>query len=201
MLDENITWSNHINIIEKKIAKNIGLLYKARALLNKESLKTIYFSYMHSYLNYANIAWASTYFTKLKTIHYQQKHAARIIFYEDILTHSRPLLRSLNALNVYQINLYQHANFMYKFKNNQTPKVFDDMFEKPSHKYPTRSSEVSYTYKKFSLNSSKYSISIRGPKIWNELITKDEKEINSFSLFQKYVKAKLLESDNERKYF
>ena len=126
---------------------------------------------MHSYLNYANIAWASTYFTKLKTIHYQQKHAARIIFYEDILTHSRP------------------------------PKVLDDMFEKPSHKYPTRSSEVSYTYKKFSLNSSKYSISIRGPKIWNELITKDEKEINSFSLFQKYVKAKLLESDNERKYF
>ena len=111
---------------------------------------------MHSYLNCANIAWASTYFTKLKTIHYQQKHAARIIFYEDILTHSRPLLRSLNALNVYQINLYQHANFMYKFKNNQTPKVFDDMFEKPSHKYPTRSSEVSYTYKKFSLNSSKY---------------------------------------------
>ena len=90
---------------------------------------------------------------------------------------------------------------MYKFKNNQTPKVFDDMFEKPSHKYPTRSSEVSYTYKKFSLNSSRYSISIRGPKIWNELITKDEKEINSFSLFQKYVKAKLLESDNERKYF
>ena len=155
MLDENITWSNHINIIEKKIAKNIGLLYKARALLNKESLKIIYFSYMHSYLNYANIAWASTYFTKLKTIHYQQKHAARIIFYEDILTHSRPLLRSLNALNVYQINLYQHANFMYKFKNNQTPKVFDDMFEKPSHKYPTRSSEVSYTKKKFSLNSSK----------------------------------------------
>ena len=201
MLDENITWSNHINIIEKKIAKNIGLLYKARVLLNKESLKTIYFSYMHSYLNYANIAWASTYFTKLKTIHYQQKHAARIIFYEDILTHSRPLLRSLNALNVYQINLYQHANFMYKFKNNQTPKVFDDMFEKPSHKYPTRSSEVSYTYKKFSLNSSKYSIPIRVPKIWNELITKDEKEINSFSLFQKYVKAKLLESDNERKYF
>ena len=90
---------------------------------------------------------------------------------------------------------------MYKFKNNQTPKVFDDMFEKPSHKYPTRSLEVSYTYKKFSLNSSKYSISIRGPKIWNESITKDEKEINSFSLFQKYVKAKLLESDNERKYF
>ena len=90
----------------KKIAKNLGLLYRAKRLLNEESLKIIYFSYIHSYLNYANVAWASSYSTKLKTIHYQQKHAARIIFNKHILSHSRPLLRSLNALNVYQINLY-----------------------------------------------------------------------------------------------
>ena len=122
MLDEHIAWNDHIHAIEKKLAKNIGLLYRARQFLDKESLKTIYFSYIHSYLNYANIAWASTYFTKLKTIHYQQKHAARIIFNEDILTDSRPLLRSLNALNIYQINLHQHANFMYKFKKKSGAK-------------------------------------------------------------------------------
>ena len=120
MLDEHITWNEHIKTIRKKLAKNIGLLYKARVLLDKESLKTNYFSYIHSYLNYANIARASTYFTKLKPIHYQQKQAARIVFGEDRLTHSRPLLRSLNALNIYQINIYQHANFMYKFKHSQT---------------------------------------------------------------------------------
>ena len=49
-------------------------------------------------------------------IHYQQNHAARTIFNEDILNHSRPLLRSLSALNIYQINLYQHANFVYIFE-------------------------------------------------------------------------------------
>ena len=115
MLDEHITWNEHIKTIGKKLAKNIDLLYKARVLLDKESLKTIYFSYIHSNLNYANIAWASTYFTKLKPIHYQQKHAARTVFGEARLTHSRLLLRSLNALNIYQINIHQQANFMYKF--------------------------------------------------------------------------------------
>ena len=124
MLDEHITWNEHIKTIGKKLAKNIGLLYKARVLLDKESLKTIYFSYIHSYLNYANIAWASTYFTKLKPIHCQQKHAAGSVFGKDRLTHSRPLLRSLNALNIYQINIYQHANFMHKFKHSQTPSIF-----------------------------------------------------------------------------
>ena len=90
MLDEHIAWNDHVHAIEKKLAKNVGLLYRARQLLDKESLKTIYFSYVHLYLNYA---WASTYFTKLKTIHYQQKHEARIIFNEDILTPFRSLLR------------------------------------------------------------------------------------------------------------
>ena len=80
MLDENINWKDHIHTIEKKIAKNLGLLYHTKQLLNEISLKILYFSYIHSYLNYANAAWASTYYTKLKTILCQQKHAARIIF-------------------------------------------------------------------------------------------------------------------------
>ena len=201
MLDEHISWNEHIKTIEKKLAKNIGLLYKARVLLDKESLKTIYFSYIHSYLNDTNIAWASTYFTKLKPIHYQQKHAARIVFGEDHLTHSRSLLRSLNALNIYEINIYQHANFMYKFKHSQTPSIFNNVFEKPDHKYATQFSEINYKQKKFSLTSSKYSISVRVSKIWNEFLTKEEKGIQSHSVFLGKIKTKLLESENERKYF
>ena len=68
MLDEHISWSNHINTLEYKLAKNIGLLNRASYFLNEHSLKTIYFSYIHSYLNYANIAWASTYVTKLNKL-------------------------------------------------------------------------------------------------------------------------------------
>ena len=201
MLDEHIAWNDHIHTIEKKLAKNINLLYRVRQFLHKESLKTRYFSYIHSYLNYANTAWASTYFKKLKTIDYQQKHAARITFNEDILTHSSPLLRSLNGLNIYQINLYQHAKLMYKFQKNQAPKIFNIAFEKPTHKYPTQFSETNLKYKKYSLTSTKHSISVRGPKIWNEFLTKEEKEIQSHSIFLRKIKTKLLESDNERKYF
>ena len=93
MIDENISWRDHIKTVENKLSKNIGLLYQAKQFLDENSLKTLYFSYMHSYLNYANIAWASTHFTKLKTISYKQKQATRIVFNENRLCHSRPLLR------------------------------------------------------------------------------------------------------------
>ena len=100
-------------------------MYRAKYLLEESSLKTVDFSYIHSYLNYANITWASIYQTKLKTVHYHQKYAVRIMFNQEKLTHSRPLLRSLNALNIYQIDLYQHPNFMHKVSNNVAPLIFN----------------------------------------------------------------------------
>ena len=84
-------------MVETKLTKNIELLYHAKPLLEEKSLKIIYFAFFHSYLNYANIAWAKTYRTKLKTIHFHQKHAVRFLFNEDKLTQSCPLLRSLNS--------------------------------------------------------------------------------------------------------
>ena len=67
-IDENLTWRNHIHTVENKIAKNIGLLYQRKHYLDLEDncLKQIYFAYIHVYLNYANVAWASTHKTKLK---------------------------------------------------------------------------------------------------------------------------------------
>ena len=52
-----------------------------------------------------------------------------------------------------------------------------------------------------SFQFSKYSLSVRGPKIWNEFLTKEEKGIQSHSVFLGKIKTRLLESENERKYF
>ena len=57
MTDECITQKDHCKTVKNKIAKNIGLLYPAKKLLNTSSLKSIYFLKV---FNYANIAWAST---------------------------------------------------------------------------------------------------------------------------------------------
>ena len=116
LIDENLTWKNHIEILENKIAKNIGVLFKASKLLNTRCLKDIYFALIHSYINYANITWGSSFKTGLKKILSKQKQAARIIFHKDRLTHARPLLKQLKALNVYQINLHQISSFMYQVK-------------------------------------------------------------------------------------
>ena len=86
--------------IETKISKNLGILYKARQLLNFKCTKQLYFSFIHSYINYGNIAWGSTNPTKLKVILRRQKQASRVIDFQDKFTDARPLLKKLNALTV-----------------------------------------------------------------------------------------------------
>ena len=186
-----MNWQERIHTVEKKLAKNIGLLYRAKYLLNESSLKCIYFAYIHSYLNYANIASASNYRTKLKAIHVLQKRAVRIILNENNITHSRPLLQSLNGLNVYQINRFQHLCFMYNFNKNETPIIFNNLIKNPIHMYPTKFSKNNFSLKMFFLNGWKYFISFRGPKVWNNFLTNEEKEINSYLLFSKTIQSKL----------
>ena len=73
LLDDNLSWKEHIKYLENKIAKNIGLMYRAKPFLDKESLLALYYSYIHSYLNYANLTWGSTYLANLKKLRSQQK--------------------------------------------------------------------------------------------------------------------------------
>ena len=79
-IDENLTWRNHIQTIENKIAKNVGLLYQGKYYLDENCLKQSYFVYIHAYLNYVNIIWASTHKIKLKKVQSKHKHALGIIF-------------------------------------------------------------------------------------------------------------------------
>ena len=117
MLGKHIFWIDHVRTVENKIAKNVGLLYRVCQFLNEDSLETVYFSYIHSYLNYANIAWARTYVTKSKRVYLKQKHAVRIVFNKYELNHSKPFFENLNALNIYQINIYQLLKFIYNCIN------------------------------------------------------------------------------------
>ena len=48
LLDDNVSWNEHI-------AKNMGLMYRAKPFLDKESLLALYYSCINSYLSYTFI--------------------------------------------------------------------------------------------------------------------------------------------------
>ena len=200
--DENLSWKKHLKYIENKIAKNIGLMYKAKHFLDKDSPRSLYFSYIHSNLNYANLAWASTHKTNLKKIHKQQKHALRKLYNKDRYYHTKELFRSCNVLNVYKWNLLNTSIFVRKIKIGTGPAAFHTTFKIPSHSYPTSLSSVNYTKPKTRLRKSRFQISIPGgPATWKNFVANTEKELESSSLFKSKVKTKLLDHENEETFF
>ena len=139
-----MSWKQHIEILSSIISKSIGILYKSRNVLSKQCLNQLYFSFIHSHVNYANVAWASTSKSKLERLYRCQKHAARVIYHKDRYTHASPLLNDMKALNIFKLNIFNILCFMYKCKQNQEPLC--------------------------RTNFSQYCISYRGPYLWNKIV-------------------------------
>ena len=91
-------------------------------------MATLYFSFFHSYLNYGNIAWASTTKSKLGIPKNDNQE----------ITNSRKFMEENGILNVYKLNLYQVLNFMLRVYNETIPKSFQTKFQYIKHKYETR---------------------------------------------------------------
>ena len=48
LLDDHLSWKDHIKYTEYKISKNIVILCKARDYLSQESLLSLYYAYIHT---------------------------------------------------------------------------------------------------------------------------------------------------------
>ena len=103
LINEHLTWKEHITVIENKVSKNLGLLYRARRVLDSTA-------FIHSYLNCGNIVWANT--AKLRKLSSKQKQAFRIVNNE--FTDIRETMVRMKVLNIYKLSIYQILNFMFK---------------------------------------------------------------------------------------
>ena len=106
LVDEHLSWIDHINTLENKLSKNLGFLYKAKPFLNAKTMKCLYFSLSHSYLTYGNIAWCSTSMTKLKSIFSKQKQVIKTMSvtsldYKNLK--SDEIMDRLGILNIYKL--------------------------------------------------------------------------------------------------
>ena len=156
LTDEHLTWKEHIAVIENKVSKNLGLLHRARRVLDRTALKNLYFSFIHSYLNYGNIVWASTSTTKLKKLASKQKQALRILNNE--FTDIREIMIRMKVLNIYKLNIYQIFNFMFKMKTNAAPCIFENQFTEIQHQYSTRFSKNSFVESQLVYSQTKFSV-------------------------------------------
>ena len=72
-VDNNLTWSDHVKHLSKKIASNIWLLSKIKKFLAKDHRDQFYKSYIQPHINFCNIVWGSSSETNKLKIFKSQK--------------------------------------------------------------------------------------------------------------------------------
>jgi hypothetical protein len=114
VLQENLSWKNHISILSNRIHKNVGVLRALKHKLPTNILFKLYNTLVYPYLQYCNIAWASQQNIHIKNLFILQKKAIRVVCKAHWNAHTTPLFRKLGTLKLDDINKLQTGCFMYK---------------------------------------------------------------------------------------
>ena len=178
-------------IIAKRNAVDHRSRLQGPSLIRARRLLRLCVTMVYPYLTYCNINWTSTYPTRLKPLLMIQKKIVRIMLFAHYKDESRPLFLTLNILNIYELNIYLIAIFMYSFFNDKLPSYFRNYFilNEKFHSHNTRSaSNIFIDFKR--TNYGKFSLKFRGAQMWNEL-PKDLKDSKSYTQFKRLMKIYL----------
>ena len=188
-IDNKLNWKKHIAYISGKVSRGIGIILKARKILNSDAMKTLYYSFIYPFFTYCNHVWGNAYDSNLYPLVMLQKRIIRIITLSKYLDHTGPLFKELGLLKIGEINKYLLGKFMYKWSNSRVPLLFQDMFQyvRNVHGYGTRQSDHLYT-PIVKTNLGKCSLRYKGPVIWNSILTAHINPDTSEAVFAKTLK-------------
>jgi len=117
MIDDSISWKQHISFVCSRISRNTGIIAKLRHFLSVNQLKQIYYNLIYPYLSYAIMAWGSAYTSHITKIQSKQNHIIRLIFfattYGKDTASAKPLLNLLDVLTVKNVYYLHVLKFMH----------------------------------------------------------------------------------------
>ena len=196
IINSNLKWDDHINTIQTKISKNIGILFKTRLNLPLSTLCNLYHTLILPYLQYCNIVWATHNCSALQSLFRTQKRAVRTLVFAKRIEHTAPIFRRLKLLTVTKINDFQTACLVYKSINYLLPDHFNSffIFNHKIHQHNTRQSSKLHCIP-HRLNLRRDSFRFHGTKIWNSL-NNNLAQSSSLHIFKKHYFNYLLLSED-----
>ena len=114
----------------------LGILFKIRNLLTKNSLKVMYYSFVYPYLKYGILFWSSCSQGLFKKIFILQKKIIRCIYFKGRFEHTEPLFKDGEILKLNDIKLTEICKFIYQDLNLYN--LFELVTHEEIHNYETR---------------------------------------------------------------
>ena len=199
-IDKDLTWKPHIEYICKKISKGCGSLAKIRHSAHIDTLISVYYALVYSYIRYGITSWGNASSTTLQPLVSLTTRAVRIMTfapYGNIDVDS--IYKYLDILQIPQVIKLETGKFLFKSHNDLLPT------ENIANHFEVRNSNVlglrdreTINHKIINLNTINHksshgekSLQYRGTKVWSD-IPEDIRNSNSLKVFNKHYKAHLI---------
>ena len=186
ILDTKLNFQEHINYILTKVSKTIGLLGKLQNILPRESLLTIFKSFVRPHLDYGDViydqSYNNTFYQKMESIQY---NAALAIAGAIRVSSRENLYQELGLESLQQRRWYRKLCYFFKLTKNKSPKYLFDNIPTVRSLYKTSNIEniPQFNVRHTVLRNSYF------PSIvteWNNL-DKSIRNSESFSIFKKNI--------------
>ena len=139
VINNRLTWQDHVDQMFSKINKKLGLLKRIRYCLPLDARLLFFNSYVLPLFDYADIVWGdrgnSTLMLQLQSLH---NKAAKIILDLPIGLSAREALNELKCKTLARRRAEHRTAFIYKCLNNLFSHRFNIEFNKDKHDYNTR---------------------------------------------------------------
>lgn len=188
-LDVGLKFNEHIKVTQSKTARAAGALWKLGTKIPLRCRKLIYFSLIHSHMNFMIAIWGPVAHCTIEPLQVIQNRALRSVFRLEPLHNRVKMYKDINILPIRALCYSKIAEFIYKCLRGLT--LTSLQFEKRGGN--TRQSNQ-LKIRKFNNNHGKQSILALGPKIFNGL--PDEiKRAKSLFEFKRRMKEHILSSN------
>lgn len=165
-IDQHLSWSNHIQCLTKKISPVIGILYKISYIIPSHIKRIIYYSLIHSHLQYLSIVWGNAYHVHLEYLKRLQNKAIKNIYNLPRLTPTITLYKNANIMNIATLTTYETCLMVQNYVNNNV--LTRNVPQLPQHNQGTRNKLKLFLHTP-NTNYGKNMIVFKGYQTYNKL--------------------------------
>ena len=181
-IDENLTFSGHINKLRSKLNSGVYALSTCSKIVPLRILKSIYRSLFESHLRFGSIIYGAAEPSLLEPISILQRKAVRAVARAKYNAHTDPLFREFNFLKFLDIVHLDQTLFAHNYSNNKHPASFNNFLKSiPVSEQKCREDYFNFQREALNYKPLNYYPNIQLVKGWNtnNISIKSETQLGS----------------------
>ena len=171
IIDENLSWEDHIQYISKKVASGISALKRIRCFVSRDTLILVYNALIQPHFEYCSAVWDGCCKGLADKLQKLQNRAARIITFSNYDTRTKDIFDALGWVPLQKQRAFSKAQIMFKTLNNLAPEYLSSKFTNrcKNNNYNLRNKERKVVLPLPRTNYAKKTFTYSGGFLWNNL--------------------------------